>query len=419
MTTILTLSPTQARRLAITRQRLAGARPPATTDGILEIFRDLGCVQLDPISAVARSHLLVLWSRLGVYDTAHLDTLLWQEHKLFEYWAHCASLVLTEDFPIHHLMMRNYAADDSPFARRVRQWLKDNDELRRNILSAIRRKGPLLSRDLLDADGKRKGWVSTGWTSGHTTSRLLDFLWLSGTISVVGRDGIQKVWDLSKRFLPTWTPREKLSEHEIVRRAAQKSLRALGVATPRQIAQHFIRGRYPNLPHVLAELENAKRIERVQVVHAKPGETWQGDWFIHADDLPLLDRLKHEWEPHTTLLSPFDNLICDRARTRLLFDFDYTMEIYVPKPKRKFGYYVLPILHGDQLIGRIDSEMDRATGMFNINAIYAEPDAPASAGRAIAKAIEDLGKFLGAKDITYAARAKSCKFRLPLRNLKS
>jgi len=399
MPALLTLSPTLARRLVVTSQRLAGERPPATTDGILEIFRDLGCVQIDPISAVARSHLIVLWSRLGVYDPADLDTLMWQEHKLFEYWAHCASIVLTEDYPIHNWMMRTYAADDSDFSRRVRSWLKENDELRRNILSAIRRKGPLLSRDLLEADGKRTGWVSTGWTSGHTTSRLLDFLWLSGTISVVGRDGIQKVWDLSKRALPAWTPREKWSEPEIVRRAAQRSLRALGVATPRQMAQHFIRGRYPNLAKILAELEQEKLVARVKIID--DGETWEGDWYVHADNLPLLDRLKHAWEPRTTLLSPFDNLICDRARTKLFFDFDYTIEIYVPQSKRKFGYYVLPILHGDQIIGRIDSAMDRATSTFNVNTIYAESDAPANAGRAIAKSIEDLGRFLGATKIDY------------------
>lgn len=399
MTAILTLSPMQARRLAITRQRLAGARPSPTIDGILEIFRDLGCAQIDPINVVARPQYLTLWSRLGNYDIAHLDSLLWQERKLFEYWAHCASIVLTEDYPIHSWMMRNYAKDDSLFARRVRGWLEANDELRRNMLSAIRRKGPLLSRDLLDAGGKRTGWVSTGWTSGHTTSRLLDFLWLSGTIMVVGRDGIQKVWDLSKRALPAWTPREKWSEREIVRRAAQRSLRALGVATPKQIANHFIRGRYPNLAQILGELEKEKLIERAQIVDE--GQAWKGDWYIHADDLSRLDRLKDKWEPRTTLLSPFDNLICDRARTKLFFDFDYTIEIYVPKPKRKFGYYVLPILRGDQLIGRMDSEMDRATGTFNVNTIYAEPNAPANAERAIAKSIRDLGEFLGAKKIDY------------------
>ena len=401
--TLRTLTPTLARRLAITRQHLAGERAPASAENILNIVRDLGCLQLDPISVVARSHRLVLWSRLGAYDPAQFDALLWRERKLFEYWAHCASIVLTEDYPIHRAFMRNYAADDSAWSRRVRKWLKDNDALRRAILTRLRREGPLPARVFEGAEAR--AWVSTGWTSGRNVSRMFDFLWLSGTVMVAERDGLQKVWGLSKRCLPEWTPREKLSEREIVRRAAQRSLRALGVATPRQIEQHFIRGRYPNLARVLAELEKEKRVEHVQIV--EDGQAWKGDWYIHADDLPLLEKLSAgDWEPRATLLSPFDNLICDRKRTQLLFDFDYTMEIYTPKPKRKYGYYVLPILHGDQFVGRMDMAMDRARGALKINTVYAERDAPKtrSTVRAISDAVERLAEFLGADEIAYPRR---------------
>lgn len=395
MKTLRTLSPTQARRLAITRQRLAGKSPLANADGILAVVRDLGCIQIDPISAVARSHLLVLWSRLGNFDPAQLDALMWRERKLFEYWAHCASIVLTEDFPIHSARMRTYVTDNSPWSQRVRAWIKENDALRRYILTRIRREGALPSR-LLEENGIHpQAWVSTGWTSGRNVSRMLDFLWMQGKLMVAGRSGIQKLWDLSERCLPDWTPRDKLSERDITRVAAQRSLRALGVATARQIQQHFIRGRYPNLNRVLTDLEREGRIERVQI-----GE-WKGEWFIHADDVTLLDQ---DFQPRTTLLSPFDNLICDRARTKLLFDFDYTIEIYTPAAKRKYGYYVLPILHGDRLIGRIDATMARAHARLNINAVYAEPNAPANAARTLANAIEELGTFLGAKDIAYTRR---------------
>src|SRR3954464_14588343 len=126
MPSIRTISPTTARRLAVTRQRLACSSPPLNSEGLLDVVRDLGCLQLDPISAVARSHLLVLWSRLGTYDLAHLDALLWQERQLFEYWAHAASIVLTEDYPIHSHMMRKYAATDSPHSKRVRDWVEKN-----------------------------------------------------------------------------------------------------------------------------------------------------------------------------------------------------------------------------------------------------------------------------------------------------
>ncbi len=401
---IRTLTLAQARRLAITRQRLAGPRAPANARGIMDVMRDLGCVQLDPISAVARSHSLVLWSRLGAYDTAHLDALLWRERKLFEYWAHCASIVLSEDYPIHSALMRNYASDDSAWARRVRDWIKVNDALRRAILSRIRRDGPLPARVLTEDGIAPKAWISTGWTSGRNVSRMLDFLWIQGKIMVAGREGLQKTWDLTERCLPTWTPRERLNEHEIVRCAAEKSLRALGVATPRQISQHFIRGRYPNLARVLADLEAEGRIERVQIVDG--ATVLPGEWYVHAEDVPRLNRLARDWQPRTTLLSPFDNLICDRARTRLLFDFDYTMEIYVPAAKRKYGYYVLPILHGDRLIGRIDPTMKRDQARLTINAIYAEPDAPKTkqAARSIADSIESLAGFLGAQEIVYPRR---------------
>ena len=399
------LSPTLARRFAITRQRLAGPRPAATAAGILDVVRDLGCLQLDPISAVARSHQIVLFSRIGHYDRADLDRLLWRERGLFEYWAHVASIVLTEDFPIHSRLMRTYASGPAttPRAKRHRDWLKANAGLRRHILGEIRRSGPLPSRYF--EDKAKAEWHSTGWTSGRNVGEMIDYLWTKGVILVAGRSGLQKLWDLGERILPDWTPRERLAEREVVYRAAQKSLRALGVARPRHIEQHFIRGRYPNLKRALADLEADGRIERVEI--ADGGAAWPGEWYIHMDDLPLLERLEAgDWQPRTALLSPFDNLICDRARTQLLFDFDFRVEIYVPAPKRRYGYYVLPILHGDRFVGRIDPKLDRQNGRLAINAVYAEPGAPADrvTARAVAQAIEDLAGFLGASDIAYDRR---------------
>jgi len=394
MTHPLIISPTLARRLAITRQRLAGPSPKPNANGLLDVVRDLGCLQLDPISAVARSHLLVLWSRVGQYDLKQLDQLLWHERHLFEYWAHCASIVLTEDYPFYHPMMRSF-----PQSARTREWMEHNEPLKRYILREIRRRGPLPSR-LLEEDGIHpKTWVSTGWTSGRNLNRMLDALWIGGKIMVAGRAGIQKLWDLTERVLPDWTPRDRLPERELVKQAAQKSLRALGVATPRHIQLHFLRGRYPGLPHALSDLEREGLIQRVEIKDKQ--SSWPGTWYLHTDDQALVEQVTDDWEPRTTLLSPFDNLMCDRARARQLFNYDYTIEIYTPKPKRKYGYYVLSILHGDRLIGRVDPEMDRDLGQLRVNAVYTEPGAPASAGRAIARAVEDLAAFLGAEEILY------------------
>jgi len=399
---MLTLTSTLARRLAVTKQRLAGPRPVASPAGILNVVRDLGCLQLDPISAVARSHQLVLWSRLGTYNLADLDTLLWKDRSLFEYWAHVASIVLTEDYPVHNLLMRQYASGKpkTPRAKKLRNWLKDNAGLRRHILGELRRNGPRPARYF--EDKAAADWYSTGWTSGRNVTEMLDYLWTKGQIMVAGRSGLQKLWDVSERVLPDWTPREKLAEREVVTRAAQKSLRALGVATPRHIGLHYTRGRYPDLKSVLARLESEGRIERVEIRDG--GQAWPGEWYIHAEDWPIVERLEiGAWEPRTTLLSPFDNLICDRARTKQVFGFDYTVEIYVPPAKRKYGYYVLPILHGDRFVGRIDPKMERERSVLTINAVYAEPGAPNSriVSRAAAKAIEELAVFLGAKDIEY------------------
>jgi uncharacterized protein YcaQ len=229
---------------------------------------------------------------------------------------------------------------------------------------------------------------------------MLQALWLEGKIVVAGRERGQKLWDLSDRWLPDWTPKERLSPHEVVRRAAIRSLRALGVATPTHIERHFTVGFYPGLPRVLTELEAEGAIVPVQV--GSPTAPWPGRWFVHAEDLPLLSRLETgEWEPRTTLLSPFDNLIVDRTRTEELFGFRYRMEIYVPAPRRKYGYYVLPILHGDRFVGRIDPAMDRGRGVLTVKAVHAEPDAQSGAGPAVRRAIKELATFLGARHIVY------------------
>ena len=398
-----TLTPEIVRRLAIHKQRLAGQRPAATHSGILDLVRDIGCLQLDPISAVARSHTLVVWSRVGHYDLGELDRLLWEEKQLFEYWAHAASIVLSEDYPIHHAMMRNYSAGNTGWAKQVRQWVDSNRPLRDYVLGEITARGPLPSRELEEAGKDPNAWVSTGWTSGRNISRMLDFLWMQGVITVAGRSGGQKLWDLSERHLAQWQKHEPLDDDEVVYRATQKSLRALGAARAQHIKVHYIRSRYPTLNQALTRLEAEGRVLRVQVQNG--AKTLPGPWYLHADDVPVVERLlAGEWEPRTSLLSPFDNLICDRARTEQLFDFFYRIEIYVPKDKRQYGYYVLPILHGDKLIGRIDPTMNRKQNKLTINAVFAEPDAPANAGKAVRRSIDELAQWLGAREVEMGER---------------
>lgn len=403
---VRSITPSTARRLAIAKQHLTAPRRPSSVQGILNVVEDLGCLQLDPLSTVARSHTLVMFSRLGPYDTARLDQLIYQDRALFEYWAHAASLVLTRDYPIHHFRMRTYAKTDDPWHQRIAEWIEANKPLRDYILREIKRNGPTSSRSLTESGIVPKSWVSSGWTGDRNISRMLDFLWMQGKIMVAKRQGLNKFWDLSERVLPEWTPREKLSGREIVTRAAQTSLRALGVGTERHISQHYISGRYPNLKERLRELEHAGEIERLEI-RAYGNAAWKGEWFVHAADVPRLESIERgEFEGRTVLLSPFDNLVRDRVRNLQFWDFDYKIEIYTPQAKRKYGYYVLPILHGDQLIGRIDPQMNRAHGILNIHAIHLEPAAPRDleTARAVRDAIQELGAFLGASEIQYTTR---------------
>ena len=394
----------EARRLAIVQQQLTAPRPgPATTpNDILALLRAIRCLQLDPIRAVERTHLLVLWSRLGNFDPAGLDFLRWESRQLFEYWAHAASIVLTEDYPIFRYHMEQYAAGHSRHIRTF-HWLAENQGLREHVLQRLEADGPLASAAIEDLSDK--AWQSTGWTNGRNVPRMLDVLWTEGVLAVAGRNGNGRQWDLAERWLPDWTPRRSLPPAGVSTQGAEHALRALGVATAQQIKEHFLRGGYPDLPGALAALQQQGRIRPVQIM-TEDGP-WPETWYIHADALPQLARLRAgEWQPQTTLLSPFDNLICDRKRTEQLFDFYYRVEIYVPAARRQYGYYVLPILHGDRLIGRLDPKMDRKTGRLHVNAAYTEAGVDwAGPGRAVCAAISELAPFLGANEIIYGPGA--------------
>ena len=400
MTKVRTISAAQARRLAIARQHLSDPRRQVGPNDIMDVMRDLRYLQIDPMRVVEQSHLLVLWSRLGNYDPRHMDALLWKERSLFQDWAQTTSIVLTEDYPIFSALKRTFATGDGRPAKRIRTWIEKNQKLRDYILAELRRKGAMYSDDF--EDRAAEDWPSTGWTKARNVNTMLMFLWAQGIIMIAGRKGIRKLWDLTERHLPEWTPREQLSDREVFRQIAQRSLHALGVATAKQIKHHYIRGCCGDVERVLAELKAEGKVVRVAVREST--HVWSGPWFVLANDQPLLDlSAAGDLETRTTLLSPFDNLIIDRQRTEQLFGFSFRFEVYYPKAKRKYGGYVMPILHGDHLIGRADTVMDRKLGQLRMKAVYAEPSAPKTEGtiKAVAEAIKELGVFLGAKKIVY------------------
>jgi uncharacterized protein YcaQ len=387
-------------RLAIEAQGLGARRSNATAAGVLALVGRLGCVQIDPISVVAPTQRLVLWSRMGAFDDAVLDRLLWEERSLFHYWAHAASIVPTSDYPIHALLMRRWAKGDTKYERRVSEWMRANSRMRRSIVRQLRAEGPLRLADLARVPAQK--WQSSGWTDSQDVARMIEFLWLKGIVTIAGRRGGARLWDLTERWLPEWTPRETWPERRVVEAATIRSLRALGAATSRHIREHFTRGRYPGLPEALARLVRRGEVVEVAVVDGR--ERLPGRWYVHAADAPRLEALSgDDWDGSCRLLSPFDNLIADRARTEVLWRFQYRVEIYVPKAKRRYGYYVLPILWHDRLIGRMDAAVDTKNATLRVLSLHAEPRAPA-AGEDVARAAAELAAFVGAGSLQWPAR---------------
>ena len=328
------VSVAQARRIAVRAQLLDGS---ATS--VLDTVRRLGFLQVDPISSIAPPQQLVLWSRLGAFDVAELDRLLWQERKLFESGAFIRPI---EDLPLIVARMKRKRGRQM-YEQRGAAFLKTNARFKRHLLRELEQRGPLLSREI-EAD-LMVSRDPHDWWGSRKVSLMLELLEGRGVVAVVGRQGKQRVWDLAERWYP---PVEKMSWPEARRILEEKRWQALGV-----------------------------RFE-------------QGEWRAHPDAnderVPL----------RTTFLSPFDRLIHDRDRAHALFEFFYRLEMYVPKAKRQYGYYVLPILRGDRLIGRIDPAFDRKSGVLRVNSVHWEPGAKPVA---LDRPLRDLARLVGAASI--------------------
>jgi uncharacterized protein len=337
------VTPEEARRIAVRSQLLDGS-----AGDILETIRRLGFLQIDPISTVAPPQYLVLWSRLGPYDRAALDRLLWEEKKLFEWNAFIWPI---EDLPLIRARMRERWGHYN-WQRWAKEFLKEQAGLRRYVLRELERRGPLPSREL-EHRAARADERYVWWGTRAQLTWMLELLHFRGRIAVAGRRAGQRLWDLAERWYPE-TGAVPVAEAR--RLLDEKRFRALGV-----------------------------RLEK-------------GRWVAHpeASDGRVPRRV--------TFLSPFDRLVHDRDRAEALWDFFYRLEMYVPKAKREYGYYVLPILQGDRLIGRIEPVMDRKAGVLRVNGVFAENGAPASAGPEIAKAVRRLGRWLGAGEIVYSRR---------------
>jgi uncharacterized protein YcaQ len=334
----------RAREIAVTA-RLLGAERPA---GILDVVRHLGFVQIDPTAVVARTEHLVLWSRLGrSFDPGDLARLL-DERRLFEYRAFIYPI---EDYPLLRPIMESWPGEKYGFHRRARVFLDANREFQRYVLAQLETRGPLRSRDL--EDRSTADWRSKGWTNQRNLTQMLDYLSAQGLVAVAGRSGNERLWDLGERVLPTDSPRISEPEAEAIR--TRRRLRALGIVRVGSADDVGDLG-------VEAEVDGLR-----------------GRWRVEPE---LLDR---PFEGRSAFVSPFDRLVYDRKVTEALFDFEYRLEIYVPSDKRRWGYYVLPFLHGERIVGRADASADRDAGRLRVPALHLEPgatDADLDAARA-------------------------------------
>ncbi|MDX6690142.1 MAG: uncharacterized protein QOG15_1599 [Solirubrobacteraceae bacterium] len=354
-------------------------------------MRRIGCLQLDPVSAVARSPLLVLFARLGPVRESALQRAAYERRSLFDSWAHEASLVATADLALHRWAMRRFLDAPTARAKRARAFLEANSAFCDELVAELRARGPLRARELEDRSAVpwRHGWWTDEVSARQTLGRLLDLLWVTGRIGISRRLGGERVWDVLERCLPADELPADLGDDEAERAAVVRSVRMLGVARAGHVRAHFLRRRYARLPETLAALVAAGRLEPVRVDGLGDG------WYAAPQDLDALPDLAPG--ARTIALSPFDNLICDRARTAELFGFDHRLEIYVPPAKRRWGYYVLPILHRERIVARADLAIDRDAGVLRVLAFHREPDVRRTPAldRAIGRALERLSAWRG------------------------
>jgi uncharacterized protein len=350
------LTKKRARQIAVRAQLLDAPRPK----DLLAVVQRLTLLQVDPTAAVAPNADLVAWSRLGSsYRPEQLKQALEEDRSLFEFNA----LVR----PMGDVGLYLADAGGRRSHERVDAWLRDNDRFRRDVLRLLERSGPLASRDIPDTCVVP--WASTGWTNDRNVTQMLEFMQARGEVAISGRLGRERLWDLPERVYPANVEIPAIEEAERIK--DERRLAALGIARAQGRAM-------PMEPIHVGEAGEPAVVEGVK-----------GEWRV--DPRYLEDGFKGR----TALLSPFDRLVHDRVRSEELFEFEYTLEMYKPAAKRRWGYFALPILHGDRLVGKLDATTDRKASVLRVNAIHEDVPFSGVLMTAVRKEIDDLAAWLG------------------------
>src|SRR4051812_21978449 len=359
--TVHQLTRAQARRIAVQAQLLD---LPRATD-LVDVVRRLTLLQLDPTAAIAPNADLVLWSRLGSsYRPEQLRAAL-DRRALIEHQATIRSsdyLVLLRD----EMVRWPGTGELRPWQHARREWVQANDACRRDILARLAAQGPLPSRELPDTCAVP--WESTGWTNNKNVSQLLELMEVRGEVAVVGRRGRDRLWDLASRVHPD---EPAVPVDEARRQRNERRLGALGIARARTV-------QVPVEPADVGEAGEAAVVEGVA-----------GEWRVDPS------YLHRSFSGRAALLSPFDRLVHDRKRAQELFDFDYQLEMYKPVAKRRWGYFALPVLFDDRLVGKLDAKADRKAGMLRVHALHEDRPFTADMTAAVRAEVDDLARWLG------------------------
>jgi hypothetical protein len=420
------ISQKTARRMALHAQLLDGKiKIKKGKDGIAQAIGHLGYVQIDTISVIERAHHHTLWTRVPSYSQNQLHEVLAVDRSIFEYWGHAASYLPMKDYRFYIPMMRSFL---DPKGAWFKGWGDKYGSHLEPVLKRIREEGPKAARDFENPDGRKKGpwWNSTNhppiladpiglsqqakgaWWDWKPAKAALEMLFWRGELMISERRGFERIYDLTERVLPAGTDTREPSPDELGRFIVQRALTALGVAGEKEIRDYIRIGDKNIIANALKEMLASAKIVPLAI------EGNSGVFYAMPEVLAKVSGLR-AGPSRVRLLSPFDNLVISRSRLKQHFDFDYTLECYVPRHKRNHGYFVLPILFNENIVGRLDPKADRKTGTFIVRQLTLESGVDSTDGLIpeLGRALGDLARFNGCEKVVLE-NLQPKKFLTPL-----
>ena len=383
-----TLGRAEARRIALAAQGFARPRPETVgTRQLNAALARMATLQIDSVNVFARSHYMPLFSRLGAYDTALLDRLLFSRRPSYvEFWAHVAAFIPADDWGLFRFRMDDHRAK---YAEKADAWMATHSEIVEWVRAELASRGPLRPAQIEhDAAGGQRG----PWWGWNDIKLALEYLWLVGDVAIAGRRGFERRYALAEQVIPASVLASPVARPDAIRELVRRATRAYGVATASDLADYWrIRDRRAVLT-ALDELTDQGELHRVTVegweIGGRPAKAW-----LHRDAV-LPRRLTG-----AAILTPFDPVVWFRDRAERLFDFEYRIEIYTPAPQRRYGYYSLPVLVDDDIVGRIDLKADRKNRTLIVKSAHWEPKRPTDAADRLSDVVRRAAAWRGLENI--------------------